>query len=762
MILTEGQNQALEMAKRVSHSAKGRPTIGILAGYAGCHRKGQLILMFDGKIKAVEDIVVGDQLMGSDSLPRNVLSLCRGNGKMVQVTPTKGESFVVNEDHILTLDLVRPYTPRRTDVSIKEFLKWPKTKQFYSKLVRSTEIQFEAGPSLPIDPYLLGALLGDGGLTHRSVDITTISSKLLQEVSRLIKPWGLTANLRHSLTRAPSYILAGTKGVTNPLVTALKKLHLFPIACENRFIPQIYKTSNKHNRELILAGLMDTDGSINNGGYDYVSKSICLAEDVAFIARSLGLAAYVKLTYKECQTGEGGFYHRVFISGDTSFLPCIVRPNIKRKQIKSVLHTGLNLKYLGTGDYYGFSLDGDGRFLLGDFTITHNTGKTSMLKIIETEVGKIQVVTPTGKAALRVTEATGLPAITIHRWLYKPNPDPFTGGVSFSLKKPEEVHVPPSKLLVIDEASMVGLEVWTDLYGMCDRVGCNILAVGDPFQLPPVEVNNKTGFSLLETNFKYDERVELTEVLRQALESPIIRASMEVRNGDALKAIMELPIESRISDPDFLKTAQTILDEKGVIIAHQNKTRHLINNLIRKSQGKFELTSGEPLLVLRNNYDLDLYNGEVVEFQGWEWQDSRMYEIYDAWKETKGKSKFGRGKVGVDMVDNGKVVNITQVTGLSVEGIKGGLDNLNMGAIEKVGRYSCGKATSFLHCNYGHCLTTHKSQGSQWPTVMVVIEPTINLGTRDGKRWLYTSLTRPEKTLYISWRPDFRGSSFAF
>lgn len=72
-------------------------------GSNGCHARGQPILMFDGSIKKVEDIVVGDQLMGPDSTPRTVLELKRGHGKMVTIVPKKGTSFTVNEDHILTL-----------------------------------------------------------------------------------------------------------------------------------------------------------------------------------------------------------------------------------------------------------------------------------------------------------------------------------------------------------------------------------------------------------------------------------------------------------------------------------------------------------------------------------------------------------------------------------------------------------------------------------------------------------------------------------
>lgn len=133
----------------------------------------------------------------------------------------------------------------------------------------------------------------------------------------------------------------------------------------------------------LLAGLMDTDGSLASGNYDFVSKSPDLAQDVAWLARSVGLAAYVSPCTKVCtnsKTKARGIYYRVQLSGDVAIVPCrIPRKKAKpRLQKKSVLRTGFSAELLGEGDYYGFSLDGDGRYVLGDFTITHNSGKTSI------------------------------------------------------------------------------------------------------------------------------------------------------------------------------------------------------------------------------------------------------------------------------------------------------------------------------------------------------------------------------------------------
>ena len=69
----------------------------------GCHAKGHPILMFDGSVKAVEDIKVGDVIMGADSTPRHVLALARGREQMAKIIPNKGDSFIVNINHILSL-----------------------------------------------------------------------------------------------------------------------------------------------------------------------------------------------------------------------------------------------------------------------------------------------------------------------------------------------------------------------------------------------------------------------------------------------------------------------------------------------------------------------------------------------------------------------------------------------------------------------------------------------------------------------------------
>ena len=353
----------------------------------GCHRPGQGILMHDGSIRRVEDVRVGDLLMGPDSSPRRVMALCRGTGRMVRVVPNKGEPFVVNEDHVLTLVRTAAdpdgYPSERggalVDVTVREWMGWSAYRKHVHKLFRAG-VEFPGSSGLPISPYFLGVLLGDGCMRH-GVGVTKPDVEILALVTDEAAARGLAVRTDSCGGRCPThYVTAGNRGGagTNSLTTDLRTLGLHGCGSEDKFIPHAYKIAARPERMALLAGLMDSDGSVARTGYDFVSKSEVLARDTAFLARSLGFAAYVSPCRKRAQTGPERTYFRVSISGSTSEIPCRLprkRPQ-ERRQKKDVLRTGFSVEELGAEAYYGFTLDGDGRYLLGDFTVTHNSGKT--------------------------------------------------------------------------------------------------------------------------------------------------------------------------------------------------------------------------------------------------------------------------------------------------------------------------------------------------------------------------------------------------
>lgn len=344
-----------------------RPILTILAatGSGKCLAKGTKVLMYSGQVKSVENIVVGDFLMGPDSLPRQVRSLARGRDEMRKIIPVKGDSFTVNKPHILSLIDSGRNKGKIVNISVEEYEKLPKTRKHTLKLYRSG-VDFE-DRDVKLDPYILGTWLGDGHSDRFAITTPDLELVSAYEEFALLNGYTLNRNDQNG-TRCPTYHLVRN---TNQLLRDLGVL-------DNKHVPNEYKINSREVRSEVLAGLLDTDGYYSGGGYEIAQKRDDLADDILFLARSLGLAAY-----KAVKFVKGKPYNRIYISGDCSFLPLRIerKKALPRKQIKSVLKTGFSVENVGMGEYFGFEITGDGLFMLGDFTVTHNT--TVMRRILK-------------------------------------------------------------------------------------------------------------------------------------------------------------------------------------------------------------------------------------------------------------------------------------------------------------------------------------------------------------------------------------------
>lgn len=371
------------------------------------------------------------------------------------------------------------------------------------------------------------------------------------------------------------------------------------------------------------------------------------------------------------------------------------------------------------------------------------TGKSFLIKKITEAYGPPVVITPTGKAALRVREMSGLPASTIHRWLYDVSESQETGELVCKRKDVAALAIPHNDLIIVDEASMVSESVWNDIWTAIRNTCAKILLVGDPFQLPPVTKLKDTPFTVfkLETDF----RVSLTEVCRQALDSPIIRTSMALRKNemDAMDAMEEL---GSIDYTDVPKTFAEIQRSKAVI-CHRNVTRQELNRDVRALLGRGpEIEPGEPLLVLANNYRIDRFNGEVLEFGGWQEAPGSSIAVRDRWKNISGNISYG-----VAQIENDQAI-------LSPEEVWGKTFGMGEKVLARAGRsyikktFDLGEESpSHLNANLGYALTCHKSQGSEWDEVIVIIEPSLRMPySYEWRRWVYTALTRAKESVKVA------------
>lgn len=363
------------------------------------------------------------------------------------------------------------------------------------------------------------------------------------------------------------------------------------------------------------------------------------------------------------------------------------------------------------------------------------TGKTTLLKVIaESFPEHPVVVTPTGKAALRVREVSGIDAETIHRYLYKHRPDGNTGDFVRTKKTVEDIRRSPCGIVFLDEGSMVDQELWEDLFEACYTTQQNIVVFGDPFQLPPVAMG-KEYFSLMDPRFVATHRIEMREIMRQALENPIVRSSMLIRQGDVFEGLLDI---ERVMPEDVVKASIDAYASQGAVLCHTNKVRNILNQEMRARMGYMgPLTKGEPLLVVKNNYSVELYNGEIVSFEGWD-QNPVERTFKDRFNDARVSVSVGRAELSDGLIN----------PLLCVEEVMGKLDPKFQSSVA----YYCGKVNDrqeMLHANLGYVLTCHKAQGSEFSNVLVCAEPTVRTNTLDGRRWLYTAITRSKESVKL-------------
>ncbi|KAJ5078626.1 intein-containing pachytene checkpoint protein precursor [Anaeramoeba ignava] len=346
------------------------------SGTGKCLAPGTSVLMFDGGIKKVEDVLIGDQLMGDDSNPRNVLSICCGKDQMYKIIPKKGQPWICNEPHILCLKKKSQNDPNYNDqnsiieISVKDYLQKSSYWKSHYKLYK-TYIDF-IEKEVDLDPYIVGYLLGNCSCNSKKISIE--NDKISQYFSEYLKNYHLCLE-KEKNGEYNIYIQDGKKFSAygyekNLFYQRLLKYNLG----DHKRIPIDYKCNSRNIRLSLLAGLFDSFGSYENNCYKFCGESEKLIEDIIYIARSLGFSAEKKdISSKSKNSNEN---YECFICGsELEELPILsyYKKGNPQKNKSDCLLTEFEIESVGIGEYFGFEIDGNGRFLLGDFTVTHNT-----------------------------------------------------------------------------------------------------------------------------------------------------------------------------------------------------------------------------------------------------------------------------------------------------------------------------------------------------------------------------------------------------
>lgn len=254
---------------------------------------------------------------------------------------------------------------------------------------------------IPIDPYLLGALLGDGSLHETSsIKITTADEDMVRYIEKSIPK---DMEVKYASKYDYRIVYNKNSGKGNPLKKAIKELGLLGSNSLNKFIPDIYKINTTDVRLEILRGLLDTDGCIfsqkdRNDRVQYYSISEQLAQDVLFIVQSLGGVGNIRKRItdkKEVKIiGEHRFYSKNDIYIVEIKLPEDINPfKINRKSMKynpkKMTKNRINrivkeVIPIGKKECQCISVNSDKELYITDnFIITHNTFKNAFVLLDE-------------------------------------------------------------------------------------------------------------------------------------------------------------------------------------------------------------------------------------------------------------------------------------------------------------------------------------------------------------------------------------------
>ena len=741
-------------------------TISVITGGAGvgkCLAPETPVLMLDGTIKHIKDIKSGEFVMGPDSKGRKVLSTCSGTDEMFEIIPSKGYSFTCNSPHVLTLKGVEPYLKISKDVAkchiayysekgikhrkafdnefeaqnfiealsqdifdipLNKFLLRTKDQQKYCYL-------FHVGVNYPeialdVDPYLIGYWLGD--------DSSNISSLYAFQA---FKPNVIENNTLHIRSRM--------------FLAELNLLNLI----NNKHIPAVYKINSRENRLKLLAGFIDSCGHYtHNNTIQIIQKNTKLNDDIEYLAFSLGFMVtrvenVIGSIYKK--EIENAVYQQINIFGQgIEQIPSILNSKqFKHTQVKQRAESlTFTTKSKGQGIYNGFELDGDGRFLLGDFLVTHNTRCVEQIvHNLELRGVSYALCSFTGKAVARIREVTKKKnASTMHRLIANSKKNRLDKR---STQFEKDIPLSEYKIVIIDEASMVTEELFYDFIQAYPNVEQYVF-IGDVNQLSPI------GWGTL---FQQIIKSETIPIYKLTTNFRVYTANGE-RDGIILNAnsiishdpqfpfefvqtnnfsIIEGPIE-RVYDIIKGCFASGIKAEQIAILAPYNRCLDVLNRTFQSiyNVGARSITDSrrviwminDRVMLTENDQEIGVFNGEtgvirditqvaiLVDFG-----NSGCHEFLLE-PTTQGRYNYSQGSVGGYNYRN-------KHTDQVMDGDEGEIND----------------ERTVKRLTHAFALTVDKSQGSEWDFVIGYI-PEFNSGSFLCRNRIYTMFTRTKRAFW--------------
>ena len=372
-------------------------------------------------VTTVGSLSVGDYIIAATGYPARVEKIFEQYDRPLYVVRfSDGTETVCGDEHLWTVRYwgrVRWEGPRKTRKAVHGFVtrtmtterlaSWKDIKRRSASIPLTEPVEFDRH-DVPVDPYMLGCLIGDGSLCG-TISLTShpddveLRERFRQGLAEKFPGYELHA-VKGSGT---AWLVTGQgRGHTNAVKTALRDLGLFGHRAETKFIPDLYKFNSADVRFELLAGLFDTDGTVSKKGHvSYCTVSKQLAEDVKFLLQSIGASVTVfpkaPVYTHDGTKREGKTAYTVFVHGlKNCYMRRLFHLSRKRnrlcslrtegyKFIESVTRVTDRASYpsrtrcitLSKYDVAGNLVEG--LYPIGNFTVTHNSNDYGLLMLLD-------------------------------------------------------------------------------------------------------------------------------------------------------------------------------------------------------------------------------------------------------------------------------------------------------------------------------------------------------------------------------------------
>lgn len=404
------------------------------------------------------------------------------------------------------------------------------------------------------------------------------------------------------------------------------------------------------------------------------------------------------------------------------------------------------------------------------------TGKTTIISALIKTLPyyniRTELLAPTGRAAKVLSNRSLQQAYTIHKKIYYTQTDDYS-NISLKLKENKNHHT----LYIIDEASMIGEgdNLLSDLFSYVKNgVKNKAILLGDKAQLPPVGSNESFALNpdyLRQRFFEPIEYYQLTQVVRQALQSGILKNAANIRW--ALNNKLQLPIFKtqnhkdfkRIESIDFEDTLvnqyRQIGEKEVVVVTRSNFAANQLNQYIRNRILEKEniIDIGEKLMSIRNNYYWQteneysdfIANGDIVEVT-----NIYSYEEKFGFNFANIEARINESKIPIELTIMLDTLSEKQAH-LSQEKERQLYNNIfsyyqkdcnNKALIHKAVKED--KYFNALQVKFSKAITCHKAQGGDWHTAFILNEVQASEAiNQEYFRWLYTAVTRAREQIFL-------------